>query len=435
MTEKERPRARWWQLALGVACMAMVANLQYGWTLFVDPIQKRHGWPASRIQAAFTLFVLFETWLVPFEGYLVDRFGPRAVAMTGGALCAVAWAVDSVADSLGVLYVAAALGGIGAGAVYGTCVGNALKWFGDRRGLAAGLTAAGFGAGSALTVIPIRYMIVAHGYETAFLVIGLLQGGVVVILAWWLRRPRGESSPRPSDAPSDAKVDANVDARQRQFTPVQMVRTPVFWVLYAMFASMAAGGLIAVAQLAPIAKDYRVADVPIAVFGASLPAVSLALSLDRLLNGITRPFFGWLSDRIGREHAMGIAFTLQGAAVVLLGRFGADPVSFVVLSGLVFFSWGEIYSLFPAICGDTYGVKFAAANAGALYTAKGFGALFVPLAGTLAQRSGFGWQAVFAAIGVTSFSCALLALLVVKPLRARMAAVAGSGGLVAGGRS
>jgi OFA family oxalate/formate antiporter-like MFS transporter len=391
--------------------MAMVANLQYGWTLFVDPIHRRHGWESSRIQTAFTIFVLAETWLVPFEGYLVDRAGPRVVAMAGGALCAVAWAINSVADSLAVLYAAAALGGIGAGAVYGTCVGNALKWFADRRGLAAGLTAAGFGAGSALTVVPIRHLIAARGYEAAFLIIGLVQGAVVVACAWWLRPPLRETSAGPTEPRLVG----------RQFTTFEMLRTPAFWILYLMFALMAAGGLVAVAQLALIAKDFGVADAPVAVLGASLPALTLALSLDRLLNGITRPFFGWLSDRIGRENAMGIAFTLQGLAVVMLGRFGSSPVAFVALSALVFFAWGEIYSLFPATCCDTFGVEFAAANAGALYTAKGVGALVVPFAGTLAKRSDVGWQAVFTLIGATSVASALLALLVIKPLRARMA--------------
>src|SRR5207249_6775967 len=164
---------RWMQLFMGIVCMAMIANLQYGWTLFVNPIADKYGWTKAAIQVAFTIFVLTETWLVPIEGYLVDRFGPRPVVMVGGLLCGLGWVLNSFADSLGLLYFAAAISGIGAGAVYGTCVGNALKWCSDRRGLAAGLTAAGFGAGSALTVLPIQASIKAMGDQTAFLYFGL----------------------------------------------------------------------------------------------------------------------------------------------------------------------------------------------------------------------------------------------------------------------
>src|SRR3954471_11766497 len=188
-TQQGMLAGRWWQLVFGIICMTMIANLQYGWTLFVNPIDAKFHWGRAAIQVAFTIFVLTETWLVPVEGYLVDRFGPRPVVMVGGILCGIAWAMNSVADSLAMLYVAAAVGGVGAGAVYGTCVGNALKWFPDRAGLAAGLTAAGFGAGSALTVVPIAATIQARGYEAAFLEFGIGQGLVVCVLSWWLHAP------------------------------------------------------------------------------------------------------------------------------------------------------------------------------------------------------------------------------------------------------
>src|SRR5712675_2005438 len=147
---------RWTQLAIGVLAMVMIANYQYGWTFFVPDIQKKFKWDRSAIQWAFTLFVLFETWLVPVEGWFVDKYGPRLVVLFGGMLCAIGWVINSYADSLGMFYFGQIIAGIGAGGVYGTCVGNALKWFPDKRGLAAGLTAAGFGAGSALTVAPIQ---------------------------------------------------------------------------------------------------------------------------------------------------------------------------------------------------------------------------------------------------------------------------------------
>src|SRR5438094_10452403 len=181
---------RWLQLFMGIVCMAMIAKLQYGWTLFVNPISEKFGWTRAAIQVAFTIFVLTETWLVPIEGYLVDKFGPRPVVLIGGLLCGIGWVMNSFADSLTMLYVAAAISGIGAGAVYGTCVGNALKWFADRRGLAAGLTAAGFGAGSALTILPITAMIKTSGYESAFLYFGIGQGLIVFVIALFLTDPK-----------------------------------------------------------------------------------------------------------------------------------------------------------------------------------------------------------------------------------------------------
>jgi MFS transporter, OFA family, oxalate/formate antiporter len=400
------------QLAIGIICMSMIANLQYGWTLFVNPINDKFHWAKASIQVAFTIFVLTETWLVPVEGYLVDRFGPAPVAVTGGFLVGLAWVMNAVADSLMLFYVAAAIGGIGAGAVYGTCVGNALRWFPDRRGLAAGLTAMGFGAGSALTVIPIASMIKTSGFEATFLYFGIGQGLVVFILGWVLRQPARS----PTETPSIGTAPA---LAPRERSPLQMLATPAFWVMYAMFVMMAAGGLMATAQLGPIAKDFKIADVPVSILGLTLPALTFALSIDRVLNGVTRPLFGWISDRLGRENTMFVAFLLEAIGILALSRFGQDPVAFVVLSGLVFFAWGEIYSLFPATCCDIYGTRYAAANAGLLYTAKGTASLLVPLTSVLSASRG-GWHSVFLAASILNFTAAFMALLALKPLRARM---------------
>ena len=401
---------RWLQLLLGIVCMAMIANLQYGWTLFVNPIDAKFHWGRAAIQVAFTIFVVTETWLVPIEGYLVDRFGPRPVVLAGGLLVGISWMMNSFADSLALLYTAAALGGIGAGAVYGTCVGNALKWFPDRRGLAAGLTAAGFGMGSALTVIPIQAMIKSSGYESAFLYFGLGQGIVVVALAFFLVKP-----PRTTVA----SVAAVVQTR-RDYTWQEMIKTPTFWVMYAMFVMMAAGGLMATAQLGPIAKDFKIGDVPVSILGLTLPALTFALSIDRVLNGVTRPFFGWVSDHIGRENTMFIAFGIEAIGIVALARLGHDPLYFVILTGLVFFAWGEIYSLFPSTCGDSYGSKFATTNAGLLYTAKGTASLLVPITSVITQSTG-SWHAVFYIAAAMNAIAAVLALAVLKPMRQRMA--------------
>jgi OFA family oxalate/formate antiporter-like MFS transporter len=407
---------RWLQLILGVICMVMIANLQYGWTLFVIPISEKYGWTRAAIQVAFTIFVLTETWLVPIEGYLVDVYGPRLVVLVGGILCGIGWTLNSFATSLTALYVAAAISGIGAGAVYGTCVGNALKWFGDRRGLAAGLTAAGFGMGSALTIIPISAIIKTMGYEAAFLYFGVGQGVIVFLMSLGLTAPQHVTSPELAKKAAAPSPSPKVPQTRRDYRPLELLRQPVFWVLYFMFVMVAAGGLMATAQLAPIAKDFKIAGIPVSLLGITLPALTFALSIDRILNGLTRPFFGWVSDQIGREMTMLIAFGLEAIGIFALYVYGQDPVAFVILSGLVFFAWGEIYSLFPSTCTDTFGPKFAAANAGMLYTAKGTASLLVPFSSLLTAATG-NWHAVFIVASIMNAIAALMAWFVLRPIR------------------
>ena len=352
----------------------------------------------------------------------VGRFGPRPVVLVGGVLCAIAWAMNSVAGSLTMLYVAAAIGGTGAGAVYGTCVGNAVKLFADRRGLAAGLTAAGFGAGSALTIIPISNMIKADGYEKAFLYFGLGQGIVVLIIGMLLTDTRRITA-------AVSVVSEKLQQARRDFRPMELLRHPVFWVMYVMFVLVGAGGLMATAQLAPIARDFKIAEIPVSIIGITLPALTFALSIDRVLNGLTRPFFGWVSDNIGRELTMLIAFGLEAIGIFALYRYGQDPLHFVILSGLVFFAWGEIYSLFPSTCTDTFGARYATTNAGLLYTAKGTASLLVPLANVLMSATG-NWHAVFVVAAIMNAVAALMAWFVLRPMRrahkARVAAQAGA---------
>ena len=399
---------RWGQLIFGIICMVMIANLQYGWTLFVNPIDQKYHWGRAAIQVAFTIFVLTETWLVPLEGYLIDKFGPRVMIAGSGVLVAIAWVINSVANSLFLLYVGAAIGGIGAGVIYGGSVGNALKWFPDRRGLAAGLTAAGFGAGSALTVIPIANMIQSSGYQSAFLWFGLGQGIVVVLVALFLRAPE----PGEVNAPAAPAVAQS----KRDYGPGEVLRTPVFWVMYAMFVMVGAGGLMATAQLAPIAKDFNVGGIPVSILGITLPALTFALSIDRVLNGFCRPFFGWVSDNIGRENTMFIAFFAEGVGIWFLYLNANDPLLFVLLSGVVFFAWGEIYSLFPATCTDIYGRTFATTNYGLLYTAKGTASLLVPLANVLQVATG-SWKVVFLVAAALNIVAAVMAVVVLKPMR------------------
>lgn len=404
--------ARALQLLAGILCMSLIANLQYGWTLFVGPMGSKHHWGPAALQLAFSIFVVTETWLVPIEAYLIDHFGPRLMVMAGGFLVGLAWYLDSIALSLGMVYMAAAIGGLGAGVVYGAAVGNALKWFPDRRGLAAGLTAAGFGAGSALTVLPIAYLIRTRGYETAFRDFGLAQGLAVMVLALVLRAPPPpQTLAATADTPEKAAAEAEMG--RDDLPPTEVLRMPTFWLLYTMFVLVATGGLMATAQLALIAHDFHVADQPVNLLGLTLPALPFALSLDRVANGITRPFFGWVSDRLGRANTMAGAFALEAVGILLLLRYAHDPKLFVILSGTVFFAWGEIYSLFPAVCTDLYGTRYATTNAGLLYTAKGTAALLVPVASQIHQITGT-WTAVFFAASLFNLIASLLAVLVLK---------------------
>jgi len=403
---------RWAQLVIGIICMAMVANLQYGWTLFVNPMHDKFGWDKAAIQVAFTIFVLCETWLVPVEGYLMDKFGPRPVVLVGGILAGLSWIMNSYASSLGMLYFSAVIGGIGAGAVYGTCVGNALKWFPDKRGLAAGLTAAGFGAGAALTVIPIANMVKAGGYDKAFFTFGMIQGIVVLVLSLFLIRP-------PLTAIVAALKGAVNPMSRRNIGPGEMLKTPVFWMLYLCMVLVASGGLMAAAEIAPIAKDYGVDKIPVTVLWATLPLLTMALSIDSLVNGLTRPLTGWISDHLGRENTMTLVFVVEGVAIWGLMQFGHSTAGFLIFAPLIFLGYGEIFSLFPAVSGDTFGPKFAATNNGLLYTAKGTSSLLIPLASALKASAG-SWVPVLWIAGALPISAAVLAIFVLSPMRRKM---------------
>lgn len=399
---------RWYQLIFGIICMALVANLQYAWTLFVPKIQDTFHWTRAAIQVSFSIFIITETWLVPVEGWLVDKFGPRPVIAFGAVLAALGWVLDSYATSLEMFYVAAVISGVGAGCVYGTCVGNALKWFPDKRGLAAGLTAAGFGAGAALTVIPIASMIQTSGYTTAFFKFGIAQGVIIFIIAMLMKRPQAPKGVVASPRVSSCKVDYKMG---------QMVRAPVFWVIYILFVAVAAGGLIATAQIKPIANDYGFAKWTVEYFGRTLPLLTVVLSLDSLCNGFTRPLCGFISDRIGRENTMLLVFVGEGLALLGLMNFGHDPAMFMVFAPMVFLFWGEIYSIFPATCADTFGVKYATGNAGALYTAKGTASLLVPLTSLFVVKGD--WNRVFIFSAILSFAAGLAAKFILQPMRQR----------------
>jgi len=407
---------RWIQLIAGIVAMMAIANLQYAWTLFTKPIQAHMHVSLVAVQWTFTLFIALETWLVPFEGYLVDRIGPRFMLGIGSILVAVGWIASGKAETIHSLYLWYSVGGIGAGIVYGGTIGNALKWFPDRRGLCVGLTAGAYGVGTATTIAPIADMLKTSGYQHTFIVWGVIQGVVVLASALFLARPPAGWTP-PNWKEKAAKIKARVNTSAVDMTPLQMLRQPSFYVIYLMMTMLAFGGLVVTAQLNPMAASYHVDNIVLA-FG--MTAVVLAITVDRLLNGFTRPFWGWVSDNIGRENAIFIAFILEAIAVYALLQLISYPVWFVVLSGLCFFAWGNIFSLFPSLTGDLYGSKWATTNYGIVYTAKGVAAAFAgPGAAWLYARTG-SWTKVFWAMIVCDVVAAFMALLWLKPLSARV---------------
>ena len=399
---------RWMQLALGILCMMAAANIQYSWTLFVPKIAETYKWELAAIQWTFTIFVLVQTWLTPFEGWLVDRLGPRWLVLFGGLMTGLAWVLYSMADTINMFYIGAVCAGIGVGCVYSTCINNAIKWFPDRRGLAVGMTAGGYGIGSALTIIPIDNMIRAGMFKEAFFYFGIAQGAIIMLAALFLR------SPLKGEVPGSARIVQST----HDYTLGEAMRTPLFFLLFGMFVLTVTGGLMAVAQLGPIAKDLGVKDYPINLGFMVMAALPLALFIDRIMNGVSRPFFGWISDNIGRENTMFIAFLMEGLGILALSKFGANPVAFVLLSGLVFLAWGEVYSLFSAISADAFGTKHIGAIYGVLYCAKGVAALLVPYGNVITKATG-SWSTVLYGVACMDICAALCAVLILKPVLAR----------------
>jgi OFA family oxalate/formate antiporter-like MFS transporter len=407
---------RWIQLVAGIFAMMAVANLQYAWTVFTKPIQSHLHATLVSVQWTITLFIALETWLVPFEGYLVDRVGPRLMLGVGAIAVGLGWIGSGEAETLRALYFWYGLAGVGAGMVYGGTIGNALKWFPDYRGLCVGLTAGAYGVGTALTIIPISNMLKASGYQHTFIVWGAIQGVVVLVAALFLAKPPAGWTP-PGWKEKEAKIKTKLTVSAVDLTPWEMLCQPSFYVVYVMMTMLAFGGIVVTVQLSPMAVSYHV-DKIIVAFGMS--ALVLAIELDRILNGLTRPFWGWISDHIGRENALFISFILEAIAVFALLQLISHPIWFIALSGLCFFAWGNIYSLFPSITADLYGRKWATTNYGVVYTAKGLATLFAaPGAAWLFEKTG-SWTKVFWAMIVCDLIAAFMALLWLKPLAARI---------------
>jgi MFS transporter, OFA family, oxalate/formate antiporter len=417
-------RSRWLQLVFGVIAMMAISSPQYTWTLFVDPLKQRLGTTLAEIQFTASLLIILQTFVSPVQGYLVERFGPRNLIAAGALLSGAGWALAAQAQSLWMLYLTyGVVGGFGTGIIYVGVIGLMVRWFPDRRGLATGLAAAGYGFGAFFTTIPITNMIVASGYQHTLLVWGLIQGIIGILAAMGLRMPSSGYLPAGYD-PAIARTEMQ---SKRSYTPGEMLRNPIFYLLFVMMAMMSTGGLMVVLNIAPFAKQYGVANVGIATlpFFGAVTALGFSLTLSRVTNGLTRPFFGWISDHIGREATMALAFALEAAAILVLFAYIDRPVLFVVLTGLVFFGWGEIFSLFPSTLTDTFGTEHAVTNYGFLYIAQGVGSILGgPAAAKLHDATG-SWLPVFILVACLDALTALLAITVLRRLRQRHLRIAG----------
>lgn len=396
--------------------MLAVANLQYAWTLFTTDLTRSLNARLDEVQWTLTFFIIAQTALFPLQSFLVDRFGPRLIITLASVLVAIGWVGAGLANSLTTLYVAYAIGGIGAGGVYGGSIGVAMKWFPDRRGLCVGMVAGSYGFGTALTAWPVAYMIEHSGYRTTFIIFGAIQGAVVLLAAQFMRMPPAGWQP-PGWEAIKAKVQRKVQQSMRDCTPGEMLRSGSFYLLYLMMTLVTASGLMLSAQLKPIAVTYGYDKY--ALFGG-FTVLTLTLSVNQILNGSARPFFGWISDRIGRYDTMAIVFVLEAITIVALTLLVARPFWFITVSALMFFAWGDIYSLFPAAIADIFGSKHATTNYGIQYTAKGVGSILAGPGAALLMAAANSWIPVFWCAVVCNVIAAALAVLWLKPRVARM---------------
>jgi oxalate/formate antiporter len=396
---------------LGLIAMMSISSPQYVWTLFTGPLNQKLGTTLAELQWTFSLLIILQTWCSPAQAYLVDRFGPRALISIGALMSGGGWVLSAYVDNIWALYFTyGIICGFGTGIIYVGIIGLMMRWFPDRRGLATGLAAAGYGFGAIFTSFPIDSMIKSAGYAHTLVVFGIILGLIGIIAAQWMRVPPDGWLPAGYSPATATTIQS-----RRSYTPREMLQSPIFWLLFIMMSMMSTSGLMVVSNVGPFAKEFKVADVLV----LGMAALPLSLTLSRATNGLTRPFFGWVSDQIGREMTMFIAFSLECAAILVLFAFIDQPALFVVLTGLVFFGWGEIFSLFPSTLTDTFGPKYAATNYGFLYIAQGVGSILGgPAAAYIKQLTG-SWTAVFIIVAALDIITALLAITALKAMRAR----------------
>ncbi len=404
----QRIPERWVQLVLGIIAMMAISSPQYVWTLFVKPLQMATGASLPAMQITISLLIVLQTWLSPLQGTLIERFGPRPLVMAGCAVSGLGWVLAAQAHSIWQIYLTYGLFcGIGTGIVYVGIVGQMVRWFPDRRGFATGMAAAGYGFGAMLTTFPISGMLASAGYQHTLTVFGIILGAAGVAAAAFLRAPSTAWQP-PQAAMGISPVHG---VRSRA-----MLQTHVFWLMFAMMTMVSTGGLMVIVQFANFTRDFGIGPKTL-VWG--LAALPLALTIDRVTNGLTRPVFGAISDRIGRENTMAVAFIGEAAAIMALLSARSHPALYVLMSGVVFFGWGEIFSLFPATLTDTFGTQHGTTNYGFLYMAQGIGSVLGgPVAAAIHDGTG-SWMPVFGLVVLMDLTTGLLALFALKPLRQR----------------
>ncbi|MFT8461922.1 oxalate/formate MFS antiporter [Acetobacter persici] len=394
--------AKWRQMIAGLVCMGAISSPQYVWTLFTPVLKTDFSTSAAALQITFSLLIVLQTLFSPIQGWIARHVSPRTLIMVGIVLTGLSWVASAQVHSLTMLYLTyGGLGGVGTGIVYVGVVSLLMQWFPKNRGMAAGAAAAGYGMGAMLTTFPISHLLAATDWRNTMMVFGVIMAVVGVVAACFLKVPESVSTP---DAPEATG-----------YLTSYVVRTPLFWLMFFMMATMATSGLMVTSQLAQIGTDFGVAHLTI----LGMAALPLAMTLDRIANGVTRPLFGWVSDHLGREQTMAFAFSLEALALTCWLALANHPVAFVLLSGIVFLGWGEIFSLFPATLTDTFGTRDASRNYGLLYMAQGVGAVFGgPLAAWLHQASG-NWHMVFTLAIGGDLLTAFLALAVLRPMRRR----------------
>ena len=401
---------RWIQLAAGVTAMIVISNFQYAFTLFTPGLKQQFAnVPYSEIALIYTLFILFETWPVPVAGYFIDKFGIRNLMLIGSVLILLGWTLGGLfATSVFHLYICyGALAGTGAGIIYIATVANAVKWFPDRRGLAAGLTAAGFGGGSALTLIPISGSIASMGWAGAMTAWGIGQGVVAIAMALILHHPPKGWLPKHWVQPKA------VAQTRKDFTATQMMSQKEFYIMYLMFLMVCTGGLMTTGNMSQIAKSLNVFDAKF----MGIAIVPLTATIAGVTNAFARIMWGAVSDRFGREYTMAFAFALEGVLIFMMTQIMGSPIAFMILMPFVFLAWGEIYALFSAITGDVFGSKNASGNYGILYTAKGLASIMAGWgAAAVAALYAGSFEVPYYIAAAFDIVAAVLALFVLRPI-------------------